>query len=278
MRTLVYISFIHLIVTCFSSDICSKPYPWLDNYNDSNSIENRIPPIDGYRRTDAIQNSFTKWLRRLPLKDENAKVYLYNGEEKSNKVAHAVIDIDTGDKDLQQCADAVIRFRAEYLFSQNKLDDIQFNFTNGDTASFRQWIKGYRPAVNGNNVNWEKTNSIDSSYTSFRDYLNTIFMYCGTYSLSKELVPVKDTRDIQAGDIFIQGGFPGHAIIVLDIIENNKKNKAFLLAQGFTPAQDIHILKNPDNSQLSPWYDNDFGEILRTPEWTFKKTDLKRFK
>lgn len=275
---IIYTSGIYLFSVCIYCHIYADPYPWLDNLNDSNSIEYRITPPDGSGRTDATEDSFTKWLRRLPLKEENAKVYLYNGEEKSNKVAHAVIDIDTGDKDLQQCADAVIRFRTEYLFSQNKLDEIQFNFTSGDTASFRQWINGYRPVVDGNNVSWKKTNIIDSSYTSFRDYLNTIFMYCGTYSLSKELVPVEDIRDIQAGDIFIQGGFPGHAVIVLDIAENSKKEKLFLIAQGFTPAQDIHILKNTNNPHLSPWYDIDFGNILRTPEWNFKKTDLKRFK
>ncbi|MFH2048294.1 MAG: hypothetical protein ABIJ12_02520, partial [bacterium] len=74
MRTIIYTSFMYLIVTCFSSDICSKPYPWLENYNDSNSIENRIPPPDGYKRSDTTPDSFTDWLRQLPLKDENAKV------------------------------------------------------------------------------------------------------------------------------------------------------------------------------------------------------------
>jgi hypothetical protein len=42
------------------------------------------------------------------------------------------------------------------------------------------------------------------------------------------------------------------------------------------PAQEIQILKNPIN-KTSPWYSVDFGEILETPEWTFYKTDLKRF-
>jgi hypothetical protein len=43
------------------------------------------------------------------------------------------------------------------------------------------------------------------------------------------------------------------------------------------PAQEIQILKNPNNNKISPWYLSDFGEILKTPEWTFKKGDLKRF-
>jgi len=41
--------------------------------------------------------------------------------------------------------------------------------------------------------------------------------------------------------------------------------------------EEIQILKNPDNDKISPWYSINFGEELETPEWTFNKTDLKRF-
>ena len=41
--------------------------------------------------------------------------------------------------------------------------------------------------------------------------------------------------------------------------------------------QEIHILRNPSDPRLSPWYLLDFGETLVTPEWTFRKTDLRRF-
>ncbi len=43
------------------------------------------------------------------------------------------------------------------------------------------------------------------------------------------------------------------------------------------PAQDIQILKNPNDPALSPWYKTDFEGPLLTPEWTFEKTDLRRF-
>ena len=53
--------------------------------------------------------------------------------------------------------------------------------------------------------------------------------------------------------------------------------KAFLLAQGYMPAQDIHILKNPADPTLSPWYKLPSGDRLRTPDWIFKKTQLRYF-
>lgn len=72
--------------------------------------------------------------------------------------------------------------------------------------------------------------------------------------------------------------FPGHAVIVVDMAEDqNNGRKVFLLAQSFMPAQDIHVLKNPNDKTLSPQYDLNFGKILETPEWTFSNTELKGF-
>ena len=84
--------------------------------------------------------------------------------------------------------------------------------------------------------------------------------------------------DIKAGDVFIKGGFPGHAVTVLDVaINEGNDDKIFLIAQSYMPAQNIHILKNPmkDNS---PWYSlSEIENEIETPEWTFYTNQLKRF-
>jgi hypothetical protein len=205
-------------------------------------------------------------------------VVLYNGRLKTNQEAHiAVINIDPGTKDLQQCADAVMRLRAEYLYSRQDFQNLHFNFTSGDTAEFTKWIQGFRPSVNGSSVRWNKTATTDDSYSSFRAYLNVVFTYAGTASLSQEMRKVTDVREIRAGDVFVQGGFPGHAVIVVDVArEARTGRRVFLLAQSFMPAQDIHILKNPAGGPLAPWYEPKAGE-LRTPEWTFRSEHLRRF-
>ena len=107
--------------------------------------------------------------------------------------------------------------------------------------------------------------------------MRAIFNYAGTYSLEKELqqIPI---NDVQIGDVFIQGGFPGHAVVVVDMAENETGEKRFMLAQSYMPAQDIHILKNPTNRKLSPWYSTNFEGNLYTPEWTFEASDLRRFR
>lgn len=255
------------------------PFSWLSAYDSTESIKYRIPVPDGYLRIRVKGGSFTDWLRNLPLKDDDALVYLYDGRKKHNQNAHhKVIDIDVGRKNLQQCADAVIRLRAEYLFYRGDHNGIHFNFTSGDPAEYGKWCDGYRPVVQGSVVRWLKSAERDSSYANFKKYLESVFIYAGSYSLQRELLPVSRIDDMQIGDVFIQGGFPGHAVIVVDMAEDVRTGKKiFLLAQSYMPAQDIHVLKNPDDGALSPWYELDFGDTLITPEWIFHKNNLMRF-
>lgn len=232
---------------------------------------------EGYERIRVEKNSFAEYLRNLPLKPHETKVLYYNGEVKSRDVYEAVVDLDVGTRDLQQCADAVIRLRAEYLFREQRYEEIHFKFTNGFTAHYPKWREGYRIKVQGNSVSWVKSAGYSADYQDFRKYLDSVFAYAGTLSLSKELVPVK-VEDMQIGDVFIQGGSPGHCVIVVDMAEHQESGeKIFLLAQSYMPAQDIHILKNKADPAYSPWYSADFGEELRSAEWTFRREDLKRF-
>ena len=89
---------------------------------------------------------------------------------------------------------------------------------------------------------------------------------------------LKDINDLQIGDVFLQGGFPGHGVIVIDLAVNPfSGEKLFMIAQSYMPAQEIHILKNLENDSISPWYKIKSTDMLYTPEWTFKWKDLKRF-
>ncbi|MDA1192283.1 MAG: DUF4846 domain-containing protein, partial [Candidatus Poribacteria bacterium] len=120
------------------------------------------------------------------LKSGSPRVMLFNGQLKSNQSAHvAVLDIDTGNANLQQCADFVIRLRAEYLYSANARDRIAFDFTSGDRLAFSDWTAGKRPVVSGNRVTWRRATPSSPDYRTFREYLNTIFTYAGTHSLAR---------------------------------------------------------------------------------------------
>lgn len=241
------------------------------------TLLDRITVPNGFERKKYDNNLIFSYLRGLRLKKHASKVHLYDGRIKANNVYEAVIDIDVGKKDLQQCADAVMRLWAENLYEKELFNQIHFNFTNGFKCDYSKWREGYRVKVEGNKTTWVKKASPNTSYESFRDYLELVFMYAGTLSLSKELKRIP-LSDIQPGDVFIWGGTPGHAVMVGDVCEHKETGeKLFLLLQSYMPAQDIHVLKNENNSELSPWYKTDFGERLNTPEWSFEKNALMRF-
>lgn len=238
-----------------------------------------VPLPKGYERAPIQVDSYGEYLRELPLKASN-DLYLYNDSLRKNQCSHyGIVDVDRGERDLQQCADAVMRLRAEYLREKNRTSEIHFNFTSGDSASWEQWRAGWRVNVSPRDkVTWNKTASYDDSYANFRRYLEVVFAYAGTASLEQELVPVQP-EDMEIGDVFIYGGHPGHAMMVADMAINPKNGKKlFLLIQGNTPAMDIHILKNTKNPKLNPWYPVDFGSQLKVPGSSFYASDLMRFK
>jgi len=265
------------IIVKIEVDTIKYSYAWQDAFNYKTALVNQVSPPKGFKRKLNNKKSFAAWLQHLPLKENNT-VYLFNGEEKYNQSAqYKVIDIDVGTKDLQQCADAVMRLRAEYLYASSQKEKIHFNYTNGVNIPFSKWSSGLYPSLKNNKVVWISSSN-NTSYKSFKKYINNIFMYAGTASLEKELQQV-NLQDIEIGDVFIKGGFPGHAVIVVDVAANESGEKCFMVAQSYMPAQNIHILKNPNNSDYSPWYVvSECSDVIETPEWTFYPNQLKRFK
>lgn len=245
---------------------------------DGISLMNRIKPPLSYTRIELEGNSFGSYLRNFKLKPHGSKVHYYNGEIKSRDVHVAVLDMDVGDKDLQQCADSIIRLRADYLYEEDRFEDISFNLTNGFQTPYKKWMNGYRVKVKGNTTTWiKKYDNNENDYKVLKSYLEFIYSYAGTLSLSKELKSV-DYMSMKVGDVFIRGGSPGHGIIVMDMAVNDEGERIYMLAQGYMPAQEMHVLLNPRDKEMSPWYklDENDTEII-TPEWTFTTSELKRF-
>ncbi|MBN1941780.1 MAG: DUF4846 domain-containing protein [Phycisphaerae bacterium] len=258
-------------------------YPWVTSYDAANSIAARIPPPSGTVRVEVSPDGFAHWLRYLPVKPGQQKVMLHDGQPKRNQHAHwAVLDVDVGPEDLQQSAKAVLRLRAEYLFARNKYDEISFHISRNDTLPWNRWRKGDRPvALEGGVIMWNtKAAKPDDSYANFRKYLDAVFGcgYADAATLALDMKPVSEAKDIQIGDVFVHPGKPGHAVIVVDMVRDAQSgDKGFLLAQSFIPAQDVHILVNAYNPEGPPWYRTNFGQTLRTPEWTFPASELRRF-
>ena len=216
-----------------------------------------IPVPAGFKRVDAAQGSWGAWLRGVPLK-RALTVYLFNGMPKRNQAAQfAVLDVSVGKEDLQQCADAVMRLRAEFLYSRQDYAQITFYTERGVRLNFAE-------------------RSTDHGRAAFDKYLREVFMYCSTRTLEKQLVPA-GFGGVEPGDVLVRSGSPGHAMLVVDVAEDVKGGRVFLLAQSYMPAQDIHIVRNPGDA--GPWYRADSSAgVVETPEYEFKTNELRRWK
>ena len=246
---------------------------------DKNTIKERFTAPKKYSWVKENPDSFGFFIENFKLKKYGSPILKYDGTEIATQNLHeAIFDIDTGTKDLQQCADAVIRLRAEYLFKTKKFGEIKFHFTSGDLMKWNEYKNGTRAFVNGNSVSFRKTENLDDSYQNFRNYLDLIYTYAGTISLNKETFPVTDNKNLKSGDILITAGSPGHVVFIAGVSKNAEGKKLYLLAKGFTPAQSIHVLKNPFDPKISPWYELDVNsEQTKTARYLFKPTNLRSF-
>lgn len=270
-RALILVAALLLGVVPYAAAQERPAHPWPHAARET--LADRIAPPEGFHRVAAAEGSFAAWLRGLPVKPAGEPVRLHDGRLKGNQSAQAaVLDIDVGRRDLQQCADAVMRLRAEYLRAAGQDGQMCFRLTSGDAVSWSRWAAGERPRVRGKSVTWSKGGERDGSYASFRRYLDLVFMYAGTFSLARDLAPAST---VEIGDVFVQGGFPGHAVLVVDAAENAAGRRLVLLAQSYMPAQDIHVLRNPAGRDA--WYPVPPGDILITPEWIFRRSPPRRF-
>ncbi|MBJ6109813.1 hypothetical protein JAO73_12375 [Hymenobacter sp. BT523] len=255
-------------------------YPWLAAPGAaSQSLAARFPAPAGCRRAPVAAGSWGEWLRYLPLKPAGTKARLYTGALKNRQdVVAAVLDIDVGAKDLQQCADAVIRLRAEYLFSQDP-NRVHFHLTTGYDFWFSDFVAGKTFRVANEQVLPAARPAEAPTHAALARYLLPTFGYAGTLSLSRELRPTP-LAAVQPGDVLIHGGAPGHAVLVVDVAENPATHQRYvLLAQSYMPAQSIHLLRNVDAPKLGAWFavPGPAEAAFDTPEWTFGYRELGRF-
>ncbi len=240
------------------------------------TLSERVGAPDGYARVEAEAGGFQEFLRDYPMKEHGSPILRYDGSPLGYQSIHcAIFDLPLGTEDLQQCADSVIRMYAEYFWKTGQFEKISFHFTNGFEAAYTKWRDGGRIHVDGNDVYWTEEGAYDDSYENFEKYLTIVFAYAGTLSMEGEAEPT-DFAHLKAGDVFLSGGSPGHVVMVVDVCENEAGKKAFLLAQGFMPAQNFHLLKNPAHED-DPWYyEEEVKYPFQTPAYTFQEGSLKK--
>lgn len=217
-----------------------------------------IPAPMGYTRVEAENSSYAQYLRSLPLKRRGTKVMLYTGGEANYQfLSTGVIDQDLL-SNSEQCADATMRLRAEYLWSRGRYGDISFRNVNGKMMHYTG----------------------GGSRKAFERYMRDVYGLCSTFSLFTETTP-RDIKDVQPGDVLVYparaGHKYGHALIVVDVAKSKSGKVAIMCAEGNTPARDKHIVRNL-NPLKNPWFflDED-DETIWISCFHFNKNELRHY-
>jgi hypothetical protein len=237
----------------------TQRYAWLADDRDfpkpDASLEQRFPTPPGYKRVKVEAGSFAEWLRGLPMAPEGTPAKSYDGKETlaaDNDYLAGVVAIDTGTPDLQQSSDVIIRLHAEYLWSRGEKDKISYLSATKLSMPFSRWEKGQRLIANGPNVFWVvKGKPSEVDHPEFRKYLDAVFNWANSTSLSPRSTPVEDPKDLLAGDFFLQTSEPNHVAVILDVAEKPSGERVALLGQARNPAESIHVMRS---GKATPWF------------------------
>lgn len=229
------------------------------------TVRQAYPPPAGATRLPG--DAFGDWLGELELAAPDAPVRTWDGRSVPQDAR--VISLPLVPGDLQQCADTVIRLRAEWLRQAGR--EVSFHATSGDPLAWSRWQEGERPYAVGRGLQWRAGGARGDSEASWEGYLAAVFTWAGTASLAaRDTVPVDQPRP---GDVIVQGGFPGHAVVVLDAAGTADGGVLLLIGEGFMPAQDAHVQHGP----VEHWWPWDPARGLALPYWPLPSSALRRF-
>lgn len=257
-------------------------HPWLadaapDLPKAVDTLEQRFAPPAGFTRVDVAPKSFGAFLRALPLASAGTPVTSYQGKtlhEASHPNIAAVVAIDVGKADLQQCADSVIRMHAEWQWWLGKRDE-HYTTAGGPLMSYSKWLAGERHYWKDGKLATKNVGPTAPSHPGFRAWLDQVFGSANTGSLSKEAKPIP-VAELQPGDFVVMTGVPfGHAVMILDLARSKDGKRVALLGQGYMPAQSFQVLSK---SKTEIWFPIDEASgKLETPFWDpFPFSTLRR--
>ncbi len=243
---------------------------------DGATVSTRIVPPEGYTRIPVDKGSFGEYLRNYPVLPDGVKLPVYDGSTMSPYDAAAIFDISLGDEGYQQCADSIIRLYSDYFYENKQYDKISFQFSNGDECSYERWRDGHRMLVLGGFSMEIPAALSDDSEQQYRNYLKEVMNYAGTISLQNES-KVISVSELKIGDFICSDS---HVVMIVDIAENDKGEKCYLIGQSFIPAVCFHIVINRQGDEASAWFTQKQLEqdSFEVGVYSFDKSNIRRWK
>ncbi len=217
-----------------------------------NTIGDIPLPSAEYTRVAVDKGGFAQWLRNLPLEKKGSPVLDFRGnvfKSGEDTIVAAVVRWNISGRRLEQCMDIVIRMYSEYLWQKEEVKNLGFPLPGGTWLYWDSWKAGFRPYFEGLNVNLRQTTRPDSSYSSFKVYLYTIFSESHTQQFYNSYKHVERGK-IHVGDYIVRKGTKGHAVMIVDLAINTKGDLIALIGNGDTPACQFFLL---NHARDNPW-------------------------
>ncbi len=169
------------------------------------SLIDLLPVQGGWERILPESGSFGEYLQQLPFEITDS-TYFWNGATEIHHSVAAVYKFQDFTEN-QQCADVIMRFYSDY--KKSKGQEIRWH------------------DVQGNLKKWDGKN--------YSGYMRDIYNYSNTYSLSRFDSYSVAIEEMRPGDILVIPGFPGHIVLIVDVLKKDGRLK-LAVVEGFTPA------------------------------------------
>jgi len=238
-----------------------------------------VNSLPGYSVFGGEPESYSEWLRLLPLAGPGTPVRNYRGDvvvPGDDEYLAAVVAIDVGSDNLQKSTDVALRLHAEWRWfvrdhAMLYLTDSRFELP------LKRWQAGDELSTKGLSPNWKTVAAPHprASHADFRVFLDQIFALSDCSALVAESDPVVPER-VEPGDFLLHRGRDPEVLMVLDVAKSRTGDRAVMLARSRNPAENIHIIR-PNRASL--WFPMRPAQPLRVARsQPFNWRELRRLR
>jgi len=191
-----------------------------------------IPAPEGYIIDQFPENSFSRFIQSLPLKD-GPVISDYTGKRVINPIYRVMAVVDLPllfNSDLEQCADFSMRIWADFHLKTGRMDSLYlFNYDG-------------------------KKQYFNKEHDTYRTFLKRAFSVSNSHSLKMGCRKIEPAR-LKPGDLIVQNddGGIGHVSMIMNSARRSTGEVLYLVGFSFMPAQEFHI-ENAMKYGTSGWF------------------------
>lgn len=218
------------------------------------TIIERFPPPEGFKRLTLADTTFGAWLRQRPLLPPGSPLCDFNNRIRKpaeDSTLAAIVDMDIRGRRLEQCMDILMRLYSQWLVENNKTEQLRWPMPGGVFLSWSDWRQGRRPVFKRDHYELSETGPAPDN-DDLDAYLNTLYALSGTQTFYFAYRPV-DRQNVRPGDFIVKKSTRhGHTVLIMDVVVNKAGTRRVMVAQGDTPAVPLHVLRGANGSVWFP--------------------------